>query len=174
MSKANFTFALRLATRRIARRLATSAVAGAALLTLVACGASSPTAPAASPTTAATTVDAPLFTKGSWTVTQLSQRSEDKTSQLAGYVFTFTKTSDESGTVVASRNGSSVSGSWSHRPAVNYYGATSTEAIVLSFGASSAFARISKLWNVGSITASTMSLDNPELAEDEHLVFSKQ
>lgn len=145
---------------------------------LTACGDAAPTAPAASSTktttTTAASADALSLTSGTWTISQFSQRTEDKASKLAGYVFTFTKTSDQSGTVKATRNGSTVTGSWSHRPAVTYYGATSTEAIVLNFGTATDFSRLSKTWNVGSTSTTKVSLDNPEILEDEHVVFSRQ
>jgi hypothetical protein len=46
--------------------------------------------------------------------------------------------------------------------------------MVLTLGASSPFAMLTKTWNVVSNTASTLTLVSPEVAENMHLVFVKQ
>jgi hypothetical protein len=150
-------------------------IAGSLLLTLgatlSACGTSSnnPTAPVTQPS------NVPSFiTSGTWVVSSLMQRTEDKASQFSGYAFAFTGVGGESGTVVATNNGASISGTWTHSPAVTYYGSTSTESITLSLGTASPFVRLTKTWNVVSITSTTLTLVNPEVLEDEHLVFSRQ
>ncbi len=138
-------------------------------MSIAACGGSAdtPTAPATVPSTVTTSI-----TNGSWAISSLTQRTEDKSSKFAGYSFAFT--GSEGGTVTATKNGSTVTGSWAHTPAVNYYGSTSTESITLNFGAVSPFDMVTKTWNVESNTSSTLTLVSPEVAEDSHLVFGKQ
>ena len=144
-----------------------------ALLLLGACGGSSATSPGG-PVTQPSTV-ASVITAGTWAVGTLTQNTEDKANQFAGYTFTFSRTGDaEAGTVVATKGGNTTTGTWSHAPAVTYYGSTSTESMVLSLGASSPFAMLTKTWNVVSNTASTLSLVSPEVTENMHLVFIKQ
>ncbi|MFN2602544.1 MAG: hypothetical protein ABR582_07300 [Gemmatimonadaceae bacterium] len=138
---------------------------------LSACGYSSnnPTAPVTQPS------NVPSFiTSGTWAVSSLTQGTEDKASQLSGFNFTFTAAGSENGTVVATKGGTSVSGTWTHAPAVTYYGSSSQESIVLSLGTSSPFATLTKTWNVVSVTPTTLTLVNPEVAENMHLVFSKE
>lgn len=113
------------------------------------------------------------ITGGNWTVSSYIQRSEDKTAQFNNIVFVFSNSSANSGTVTATKNNTSVNGSWSYSPAVTYYGSTSTSSMVLNLGTSSPFNLLSKTWNVVSITSSKITLVNPEVIEDEHLVFSK-
>ena len=137
---------------------------------LAGCSSSSanPTAPLS------TTSVKPIIADGSWVVSSLLQRTEDKTSQFSGYTLKFISTAAESGTVTATRNGSTISGTWSHSPAVTYYGSSSQEAIVLNLGTSTPFDRLSGTWNVISSTNSNLSLASPEVAEDSHLVLAKQ
>ncbi len=137
---------------------------------LAGCSSSSanPTAPSS------TTSITPIIANGSWVVSSLMQRTEDKTSQFSGYTLRFVSTAGESGTVTATRNGSTTSGTWSHTPAVTYYGGTSQEAIVLNLGTSTPFDRLSHTWNVISSTSSNLTLASPEVVEDAHLVLAKQ
>jgi hypothetical protein len=135
---------------------------------LAACGGySSPTAP-----TATDTVTPSIA--GNWVVSSLVQGTEDKTSQFSGYTLAFVSSDAESGTVTATRNNSTVSGTWRHSPAVTYYGSSSTESIVLNLGASTPFDRITGTWNVVSSTNAQLSLASPEVREDMRLVLSKE
>jgi len=122
------------------------------------------------------TTSAASVIPGSWIVTSYTQRGEDKTSQFSGYIFTFTASASgaNSGTVTAAKDNNSVSGTWSYSPAVTYYGSTSTSSIVLGLGAITPLDKLTKIWNIESTTASKLNLVNPEVLEDEHLVFSKQ
>jgi len=145
-----------------------------AVLLLAACGggssASNPTGPVTQPSTVAS-----VITAGTWAVGTLTQNTEDKANQFSGYTFTFSRTGDaEAGTVSATKGGNTIGGTWSHSAAVTYYGSTSTESMVLTLGASSPFAMLTKTWNVVSNTASTLTLVSPEVAENMHLVFVKQ
>lgn len=144
-------------------------VAAMFAISIAACGGSS-AAPTAAPATVPSTV-ATSITSGSWTISSLTQRTEDKSSKFAGYSFVFA--GDEGGSVTATKNGSSVSGSWSHTPAVNYYGSTSTESITLNFGTASPFDMVTKTWNVESSSSTKLTLVSPEVAEDSHLVFAR-
>ena len=137
---------------------------------LAGCSSTSPSPTAPSSTTRIT----PIIADGSWVVSSLLQRTEDKTSQFSGYTLKFISTAAESGTVTATRNGSTTSGTWSHSPAVTYYGSTSQEAIVLNLGTSTPFDRLSGTWNVVSSTNASLELVSPEVAEDSHLVLAKQ
>ena len=154
-----------------ARTLAPKSLLFAGLALLAACGGSNPTAPEVQADVVGQAIAA-----GPWVVSTYAQRTEDKTSDFSNYVFTFTKTSTDAGTVTAtsSKTGVTVNGTWSHQPAVTYYGSTSKEAMVLSFGAGTPWVKVSKVWNVSSASSSSLSLASPEVVEDEHLVFSRQ
>lgn len=144
------------------------------MLLLGACGGSNDSSTSPGPITQPSTV-ASVITAGTWAVGTLTQNTEDKASQFSGYTFTFSRTGDaEAGTVVATKGGNSTSGTWSHSAAVTYYGSTSTESMVLTFGATSAFTMLTKTWNVVSNTTSTLTLVSPEVTENMHLVFVKQ
>ena len=140
------------------------------VIVLAGCGSSSANPTAPDPVTTST----PVVADGSWVVSSLLQRTEDKTAQFSGYTLKFVSTAAESGTVTATRNNSTISGTWSHSPAVTYYGSGSKEAIVLNLGTSTPFDRLTGTWNVVSSTASSLNLASPELAEDSHLVLAKQ
>ena len=107
---------------------------------------------------------------GKWFISSLVQKKEDNTSRFAGYVFTFSA----NGKLTASLNGVETQGSWSHTPAVTYYGSSSKEAMVLNMGTDNLFKRISKTWNVVSKASGTIQLENPEILEDEHLQIQHQ
>lgn len=146
----------------------------ALLVCLGACGGSSDATGPGGPVTQPSTVSS-VITAGTWAVGTLMQNTEDKANQFSGYSFVFSRAGDaESGTVTATKGGNTISGTWSHSAAVTYYGSTSTESMVLSLGASSPFAMLTKTWNVVSNTASTLSLVSPEVTENMHLVFVKQ
>lgn len=149
-------------------RITSRAFVSVAML-LAACSgySSNPTAP-----TSTDTVTASIA--GNWVITSLVQGQEDKTSQFSGYTLSFSATDAESGTVTATRNNSTVNGTWRHSPAVTYYGSSSTESIVLNLGTATPFDRITGTWNVTSSTNAKLSLASPEVAENMHLVLSKQ
>ncbi|MEP6508408.1 MAG: hypothetical protein ABJC63_09305 [Gemmatimonadales bacterium] len=152
----------------------TGGVLVSAAILLAGCSSSykSPTGP-----TSATTSDTvtPFIAAGNWVVASLVQRTEDKTSQFSGYTFKFTSTGTDNGTVIATRNGSTVSGTWSHSASVTYYGSTpSKESITLNLGTSTPFDRLTKTWNVVSTTSAAFMLVSPEVLEDTHLVLTNQ
>ena len=145
-----------------------------AVLLLAACGGGNDSTSPSGPVTQPSTVSSDI-TVGTWVVGTLTQNTEDKANQFSGYTFTFSRTGNaEAGTVVATKGGNTVTGTWSHSAAVTYYGSTSTESMVLSLGASSPFAMLTKTWNVVSNTTSTLSLVSPEVTENMHLTFVKQ
>ena len=110
--------------------------------------------------------------KGSWTIGSYTQKTEDKTSQFAGAVFTFAK----DGTVSVTQNGTTTSGTWSYAASVpGYYGGPATAAsMVLAVGTQAPLNRLSKTWNIESSSSSSISLVNPEVSEDERARFSHQ
>jgi hypothetical protein len=111
-----------------------------------------------------------FITSGTWTISSLLQKTEDNTSQFAGYVFTFSA----DGTLTASQNGKQTKGSWHYTPAVTYYGSSSKDAINLSMGTDNPFRRLTKTWNLKSKSANLVEMESPEILEDEHLQFQKQ
>jgi hypothetical protein len=152
---------------RFERMTSRAVVSGAILLAACSGSYSNPTSP-----TTTDTVTASIA--GNWVIASLVQGSEDKTSQFSGYTLSFAETNAESGTVTATRNNSTVSGTWSHSPAVTYYGSTSTESIVLNLGTATPFDKITGTWNVSSSTDAKLSLASPEVAENMQLVLTKQ
>ena len=109
------------------------------------------------------------LTAGSWVLSSFTQKTEDKTSKFTDVIFTFSA----DGTVTATKNGTETKGSWQYTPAVTYYGSSSKSAIALSMGSASPFDLLTKTWNFISVTSTTLKIDSPELAEDEHVQFSK-
>ncbi len=125
------------------------------------------------PNTSSSNVQATLLS-GTWAITSLIQKTEDKTSVYNGYSFSFF----DRGIVKASKSGVETSGSWSYTPsAVGYYGSTPSKAsMIINFGTANVLTKISKTWNIDTTKTNTSSLGliNPEIIEEEHLVFSKQ
>jgi hypothetical protein len=114
---------------------------------------------------------ATLITSGAWKITAYTQKTEDKTANFDGIDFTF----KSDGTLQAS-GANTASGSWAYAAAVsNYYSnSASSPTLTINLGNSSPFNRISKTWDVGDVTASTIKLSNHEVAEDEHVTFTKK
>ena len=132
----------------------------------------SDTTPApATPTQSTTTA---FSLTGKWIVSAYAQKTEDKSASFSGYVFTFSTTGINSGTVVAVKDNNSFSGTWTHQPAVTYYGSSSTESVRFNFAGSSTLLKLNKLWNVTATTNSRLALASPEVAEGENLIFSAQ
>jgi hypothetical protein len=109
---------------------------------------------------------------GTWTISSYSQRTEDKTSLFNDYVFAFS-----AGNVwKITHNAAEVAGSWSYIAAsVGYYGSGGTNAaLILNAGASDPLVRLDRTWNINSISTATISLVNPEPADNEVLVLTRQ
>ncbi len=111
---------------------------------------------------------------GTWSITSYLQRAEDKTAMFSGDIFAF----ETGGKLTTSKSGNAVTGTWLYHPStVGYYGNADTKAsITINLGTVNPFDRISKTWNFsdGRAISRTLSLVNPEPAEDEQLLFSKQ
>jgi len=111
---------------------------------------------------------------GTWTISSYTQRTENKTSMFSGYVFTF----GSGGSLTANNNGAATTGSWSYTAATSgggYYVGTPTDATyTFNIGTADPLNRLNRTWNVSSASASSIALVNPEPADDEHIVFSKQ
>jgi uncharacterized protein YdeI (BOF family) len=139
-----------------------------ALLNIIACSKSNNNPKAATP--AKDTGFTAALAEGKWVVTNLSQRAEDKTSKLNGFVFTFLS----DGKLTISSSSGNVNGTWQFTAAVTYYGSSLKDAISLNCGTSKPLDILSGKWNVISHSSTVIELQNPEILEDEHLRFSKQ
>ncbi len=142
----------------------------ATVLFLSACSKSSPVADATNSTGVTAASLTTTLTSGTWVVSSFIQRTEDKTSKFADFVFVFST----DGTVTATSKGLETKGSWQYTPAVTYYGSSSKSAIALSMGSARPFDLLTKTWNFISLTSTTLKVDSPELVEDEHVQFSKK
>jgi hypothetical protein len=109
---------------------------------------------------------------GTWTISSYSQRTEDKTSLFKDYIFTFSA----GGILKITHNAADVNGTWSYIPAsVGYYGSGGTSAAFnLNAGTADPLIRLNGTWNINSVSTSNISLVNPEPADNELLVFTKQ
>ena len=107
--------------------------------------------------------------QGIWSISAYTQKTEDKSSQFAGTVFSFAS----SGTLTATQNGTVTTGSWAYSPSsVGYYGGPATEAsLTINLGTQSPLNRLTRTWNIESTSSSSFSLVNPEPNDDEHVKF---
>jgi hypothetical protein len=132
------------------------------------------TTPASSTNPANNATFVESLNSGTWVISSFVQRTDDKTSTFNGYSFTFSK----GGTLEASNSGAVTKGSWSYSPsAVGYYGGPPSNAsITMNLGTASPFNRLTRTWNIDSTktNSSQLYLLNPEPAEGEHVIFSKQ
>ena len=110
------------------------------------------------------------LSSGSWIVSSLTEKGEDKTGKFAGFHFVFLA----NGGLKASKNGVETQGSWQYTAAVTYYGSTSTAAISISLGNSTPLDLLTGKWNMVSSSSTSLKADSPEIAQDEHLAFSKE
>ncbi len=139
----------------------------AAVITLSSCNKAGSNPNTTNPSTDSLTT---ALSGSSWVVASLVQKKEDNTSRFTGYIFKFSS----GGKITATLNGIETQGTWSHSPAVTYYGSSSKEAMVLNLGADNLFKRVSKTWNIISKTGTSIKMDNPEILEDEHLELQKK
>ncbi len=112
-----------------------------------------------------------LLTSGTatWTVSSFTQTTEDKTKQVAGMTILF----KSGGTATATLNGKSTAGNWSWG-GNSYYGTPAdSKTVLLNFGATAPYDRLSKTWTIMEQSSSVMKLDNANPAEGEHLVLNK-
>lgn len=127
-----------------------------------------------SPNTTTTINPASLVVSGTWAISSIIQRTEDKTSDYTGYVFTFMN----EGSMKAEKNGAITNGTWSYTPsAVVYYGSTPSKAsLTINLGSAKPFGQLSRIWNIDSVntTSSRLALISPEVAEGMRLNFAKQ
>jgi len=125
----------------------------------------------ASPAPSATTDSVTTaLTTGNWIVSSLTQAKEDNTSKFKDYVLTFSA----NGKLSVTKGNVETQGSWTYTPAVTYYGSSSKEAININMGTTEPFRRLTGTWNIVSRSATSFKMDNPEIAEDEHLQIQKQ
>ena len=112
------------------------------------------------------------LTSGNWTISSFTQRSEDKTSDFAGSVFSFA----QGGKVSVTANGSTTNGTWSYATgAAAYYGNPATDpTLTLNLGDASPMSELKATWIVESLTSTAVQLRNQEANDDEHVKFVKQ
>src|SRR4051812_34165291 len=126
------------------------------------------------PSTTTNTTDSPSANGviGNWIVSSFTQKTEDKTSQVKGFTFTFS----EGGKLTATQGADVESGTWTFSPStIGYYGGTPTKASMsINFATAKSVKSLNRSWNIVSNDASKLSLISPEPAEDEHLIFSKK
>lgn len=113
-----------------------------------------------------------VLTSGNWAISSFTQKSEDKTADFAGSVFSFATGGKASATV----NGTSTNGTWSYSAgAAAYYGNPATDpTLTLNFGDEAPMNELKGTWIVESLTSSVVQLRNQEANDDEHVKFSKQ
>jgi len=118
-----------------------------------------------------TTVSTPFMSSGAWNISSFTQKMEDKTADFSGMDFSFS--GDGKVTVTGLK---SADGTWSYSPAVTgYYGTTGTSAtFTLNIVSGSTFTNLSRTWNVGTHSATSLQLNHPEALEDEHVTFTKK
>jgi hypothetical protein len=126
------------------------------------------------PNTSTTSNLSTTITTGTWTITQYSQGSEDKTSLFRDYTFTFAS----QGVLKAMKNGDSTTGSWVLVTPITYYGTTvgTNTSVTINLGMAAPLSLLSKSWNVDSTntTVSKLSLVSPEPTDNAQLIFTKQ
>ena len=121
------------------------------------------------PAANANTVPA-IITSASWKVSSFTEVTEDKTSQLASYIFTFSP--DGSLTAVAADK--STAGTWVWG-GVSYYGVSGDPTLLtINLGTSSPFKLISRSWVIASKSNSSLELTSSEPAERKRVVFTRQ
>jgi len=112
------------------------------------------------------------LTSGNWVISSFTQRSEDKTADFAGSVFSFA----QGGQASVTTNGATTNGSWSYsagQPA--YYGNPATDpTLTINLGDGSPMNALKGTWTVQSLSSTVVQLVNPEPNDDEHVKFVKQ
>ena len=108
---------------------------------------------------------ADAVTSGTWRVTHFSERTNNETSDFAGYTFTFLN----NGKVQASKNGVVKEGNWSE--------STSSQRLVIDLGAKTdankPLGELTDDWVITSKTATKINLTDDNAASNELLEFTK-
>jgi hypothetical protein len=118
-------------------------------------------------TTGTTTVSNPQSVVGGWRITQIIDDSNgDMTPQFTGYVFNFSA----NGTANVVKGSSTTNGTWLIRTSDDNGGSQKME---IELGNADPIRRVSKKWQVVTITSTTISLKDDNPASVEKLVFTK-
>ena len=108
---------------------------------------------------------ADAVTSGTWRVTHFSERTNNETSDFAGYTFRFLN----NGKVQASKNGVVKEGNWSE--------STSSQRLVIDLGAKTdankPLGELTDDWVITSKTATKINLTDDNAASNELLEFTK-
>ena len=108
---------------------------------------------------------ADAVTSGTWRVTHFSERTNNETSDFAGYTFTFLN----NGKVQASKNGVVKEGNWSE--------STSSQRLVIDLGAKTdankPLGELTDDWVITPKTATKINLTDDNAASNELLEFTK-
>lgn len=117
------------------------------------------------------TLNTAAIASGTWFISSYTQRTETKTSDYAGMVFTFSADGKIAVTGTATANGT-----WTYSPpSAGYYGGPASLATFTINIPGSPFNRLSRRgWNVGSQSSTSILLNYPEPADDEHVTFTKR
>lgn len=104
-------------------------------------------------------------TTGTWRVTHFSERTNNETSDFAGYTFTF----QENGKVLASKNGVIKEGNWSE--------SKSSQKLVIDLGvktdANKPLGELSDDWVIVSKSDTKINLSDDNTSSNELLEFTK-
>ena len=98
----------------------------------------------------------PTTPAGSWRISHYFD-DRDETSDFAGYNFVF----DNSGSVIATRSGASVTGTWS----------TTSTKFILSFGADPVLSELNDDWQIVERTSTSIKLKEDNPAQNDRLEF---
>ena len=111
-----------------------------------------------------------LLTSGIWVVTSYTEASQDKTSTLSGYQFTF----DKSGQSAAKHGADNTPGSWLWG-GNSYYGTPAdSKTLTLTYSTQQhPLDRIGKGWIIKDASSTVITLDSSNPAEQTHLVFGR-
>jgi hypothetical protein len=118
-----------------------------------------------------TTLNTAAIVSGTWVISSYTQRTETKTSDYAGMVFSFSADGKVAVTGTATANGT-----WTYAPpSAGYYGGPASLATFAINIPGSQFNRLSRrAWNVGSQSSTSILLNYPEPGDDEHVTFTKR
>jgi hypothetical protein len=104
-------------------------------------------------------------TKGTWRVTNFSERTNNETDDFTGYTFTFLS----NGKIQAAKNGIIKEGNWSE--------STSSQKLIIDLGAKSdankPLGELTDDWVIVSKTATKINLTDDNSSSNELLEFSK-
>jgi major membrane immunogen (membrane-anchored lipoprotein) len=102
-----------------------------------------------------------IVTAGTWRVSYFNEENDDNSADFSGYTFTF----EDNGTMTATKNGVTETGTWSTQD--------NTTEFYMTIGNSKPLTDLSSGWTIIEKTETSIKLKDDNAAKNEQVYFTK-